>query len=366
MLVSRLFAFLILLAAIGWIGSGVLGRTDERADAALAPAEQAAAPEVRFQVAAIEARAEQHARSIVLSGATQADTRASAVARGSGIVVELNVKRGARVEKGDVLAVLSDEAREAQVAEATARLEQRRTELKAKLRLIERGVSPALDKPQLEADIRTAEAALAQAEAEQRRGVVTAPISGTVSAVPVSQGQALQAGATVAEVIALDPMLAVFEVAERQLAGLEIGDEATVTLVTGQTVTGRVRFISPTAAEQTRTYRVDVEIDNADGKIVDGVTAQVALRLAPAEAVRIPRSALTFSTEGKLSVRTVDGEGRVGSVPIQIAEDARDTVWVAGPPDGARIIVQGQDFVKDGQIVDVVAQPSPASVVSRK
>ncbi|MYZ50119.1 efflux RND transporter periplasmic adaptor subunit [Propylenella binzhouense] len=364
MLASRLIAFVILVAAIGWIGSGMLGRQDERADAAVAPAQEAEHAEPRFQVATMEAQAGDHARTIVLSGRTEADSRASAVARGNGIIVDLKVARGQQVEKGAVLAVLSDEAREAQVAEAKARLEQRRTELKAKLRLIERGISPSLDKPQLEADIRAAEAALAQAEAEQRRGTVTAPIAGTVSSVPVSTGQALQAGATVAEVIALDPMLAVAEVAERQLAGIEVGDEATVRLVTGQTVPGRVRFISPTASAETRTYRVDVEVPNRDGAIPDGITAEVELKLAPVNSVRVPRSALTFSAEGRLSIRTVDADGRVSSVPVAIVEDARDTVWVAGPQDGSRIVVQGQDFVKDGQVVDVVQQPA-ANLLSR-
>src|SRR5918993_169710 len=85
------------------------------------------------------------------------------------------------------------------------------------------------------------------------------------------------------------------------------------------------------------------------------VRAQVELKLAPAEAVRLPRSVLTFSTEGQLSVRTVGSDGIVASVPVTIIEDGGDQIWVAGPDGGARIIVQGQDFVKDGQRVEAVA-----------
>ena len=102
------------------------------------------------------------------------------------------------------------------------------------------------------------------AEAERERGTVRAPIAGVVSAVPVTTGQALQPNAMVAEVIALDPMLAVVEVAERQLGGIKVGDRAVVHLVTGAAAEGTVRFISPTASKQTRTYRVDVELPNAD------------------------------------------------------------------------------------------------------
>ncbi len=48
----------------------------------------------------------------------------------------------------------------------------------------------------------------------------------------------------VAEVIALDPMLAVAEVAERQLGQIKVGETAEVRLVTGQTAEGKVRYVS--------------------------------------------------------------------------------------------------------------------------
>jgi multidrug efflux system membrane fusion protein len=191
---------------------------------------------------------------------------------------------------------------------------------------------------------------------------VRAPISGVVSDVPVTAGQAMQLNTVVANVVALDPMLAVIEVAERQLAGVHVGDRAHVKLVTGGDAEGTVRFISPTASEQTRTYRVDVELDNASGAIPDGITCQVVLQLAPVDAVRIPRSALTFTAEGELGVRTVSSDGVVATVPVAIVEDARDEVWVAGPSSGVRVIVQGQDFVKDGQVVDAVAAEASALI----
>ena len=167
-------------------------------------------------------------------------------------------------------------------------------------------------------------------------------------------GQALQVGANVAEIIALDPMLAVVEVAERQLAGVNVGDSAQVRLVTGRTTQGQIRFISRKASEQTRTYRVEVGIDNRDGTIPDGVTAEVVLRFAPGPASRIPRSALTFSGEGKLGVRAVDGAGKVAFVPVSIVEDGQTALWVSGLTEDLRVIVQGQDFVKEGERVEAV------------
>ena len=195
------------------------------------------------------------------------------------------------------------------------------------------------------------------AEAERDRGVVRAPWSGVVHDVPVEVGQAAFsfAGREIATIVAFDPMLAVVEVAERKLAGIKLGDVAEVRLVTGETASGKVRFVAKTASQTTRTYRVEVELPNADGAIPDGITAEVSIPLAPVPATRVPRSALTFSSAGDLGVRTVSEEGTVGFVAIAVVEDEQTFMWVAGIPDGARVIVQGQDFVREGQKVEAVA-----------
>ena len=354
---SRIAAVILVITAAIWIGSGVIGRSDrEKAGAEVsesvgAPAEARAL----FKVSVFPVKLESHAPSLLLSGRTEADKRASAIARTAGLIVDLKVRRGTMVKAGQTIAVLSDEARKAQMSQANARLEQRQTELRARLKLIEQGVYPAINQPLLEAELRAAEAAVAQARAENQKGTVVAPISGMVNTVPVQTGQALQPGAVVAEIVSLDPMLAVIEVGERQLSGLKLGDLAEVRLVTGERASGVIRFISRSASPLTRTYRVDIEIPNAAATIADGITCSVTLRLAQMPAARLPRSALTFSDEGRLAVRFVDADDKVVAAPVSIIEDALEHVWLGGIPDGARVIVQGQDFVKEGERVEPVA-----------
>lgn len=350
---SRIAAGVIVLAAVGWIASGSLGK-DQRHEGQQTAVLRAETQTPRFKVAVMPVQVEAHARRITLSGRTEADKRATAMARAAGIIVDLKVKRGSVVKTGDVIAVLSDEAREAQVAQASARLTQRRQELGARLRLIEQGNMAALQRPQLEAEMKAAEAILAQAEAERGKGQVLAPISGVVNDVPVEVGQALQSGANIAEVIALDPMLAVIEIAERQLGGVKVGDRAEARLVTGEKASGTVRFVSKKASPQTRTYRVEIGIENGKGAIPDGVTCEVDLLLAAVPAARVPRSALTFSSEGKLGVRIAGDGNKVAFVPVTVVEDALEQLWLGGVADGAKVIVQGQDFVKEGEVVETV------------
>jgi multidrug efflux system membrane fusion protein len=158
-------------------------------------------------------------------------------------------------------------------------------------------------------------------------------------------------------------MLAVVEVSERRLAGIKVGDAAEVRLVTGETVRGKIRFVAKTASPTTRTYRIEILLPNADGAIPDGITAEVTIPLAPIAATSVPRSALTFSSNGDLGVRIVDQSGTVGFVPVKVVEDGETAMWVDGIADGSRVIVQGQDFVREGQHVE--ATPTADQAASR-
>jgi membrane fusion protein, multidrug efflux system len=353
---SRITAVGLVAAAALWIASGHF-LPHESAESRAAIRTGDADVEKLFRVAVAETHIVPHSRKLLLSGRTEADKRVTVMARTGGILTELRVRRGSVVETGDILAVLSDDAREAQVEQARSRFVQRKTELEAKSKLIASGAIPRLEGVNLDAQLKAAEAALAVAEAELNRGVVRAPWSGVVSDVAVEVGRAALSfmGADLLTIVAPDPMLAVVEVAERKLGGIKQGETAKVRLVSGDTASGRIRFVSKTASQTTRTYRVEIEMPNADGHIPDGITAEVSIPLAPVEAARVPRSALTFSSAGDIGVRTVDADGIVQFMPVMIFEDEQTFMWVSGLADGTRVIVQGQDFVREGQKVEAVA-----------
>lgn len=353
---SRITALGLVAAAVLWIASGhLLPHESAESSAAITPKEEAKKP---FRVAVIETSLVPHVRNLVLSGRTEADKRVTLTARTGGVLTELKVRRGSAVKKGDVVAVLSDDAREAQVVQARSLVTQRQAELDAKRKLIATGAMPRLDLVSLEASLDAAKAALAAAETERERGVIRAPWDGTISDLSVEVGKAAFsfAGADLMTLVSLDPMLAVAEVSERKLSGIKVGDMADVRLVTGETARGRIRFVSKTASATTRTYRIEVELPNAGGHIPDGITAEVSVPLAPQLATRVPRSALTIASNGDIGVRTVNKQGVVAFVPVSVVEDEQSLMWLGGIDDGARVIVQGQDFVREGQTVEAVME----------
>jgi multidrug efflux system membrane fusion protein len=352
---SRVIAVVLVVAAVAWIASRNVGplAEEEAVHEPAPPAEQAAQIPVQ-RVGVVSAGIERHQQQIVLSCVTQADRRAKAVARGGGVITELKVKRGSIVAANETIATISDEGRQAAVRQAQALLDQRLAEYEANKRLIDQGNAPRNQLPALEAAVAAARAAVATAQAESDRASVNSPIGGVVDVVPLQVGQAVQAGSEIATIVDPDPMLAVGAVSESRRGSIKVDQAATVRFIDGSKVEGKVSFVGLSADKATRTYPVEAVMANPDATIADGVTCEMAVALEPIMATAVPRSALVFADDGRLGVRTVDTQQRAVFVPVELVDDGREVVWVTGLPATTRLIVVGQDFVKDGDQVEAV------------
>jgi multidrug efflux system membrane fusion protein len=360
---SRLIAVALVVGAAVWVLTGHSGEPAASDDTEAAAAE-ATVPVQRVGVAM--ATPEQHARQVVLSCTTRADHRASAVARGAGVLIELSVTRGSKVKANDPIATISDEGRASAVAQAQANLDQVQQDYEVKKRLIDRGDVSRNTLAVLESSVAAAKAALATAQAESERSTIRAPIDGEVDSVPVQVGQAVQIGTDIAEIVDPDPMLAVGNISEARRNSLEKGQTAEVRFIDGTRVSGNVDFVSLSADKATRTYPVEVRMANPNSAIADGVTCEMTVTLDSTEATAIPRSALIFSDEGHLGVRIADSASTVQFLPVDLVDDARDVVWVTGIDNASRVIVVGQDFVKDGDTVEAVSAAEAEAPASAK
>ncbi len=348
---SRLIAAALVILAAVWIISGRFAEQPTESATGLAATEVQAPP---ARVSVSTATPVPHQRQVVLSCTTRADHKASAVARGSGVITELNATRGQKVHANDVIAKISDEGRAATVAQAEAALDQAKLDYDTKTKLIASGDVSRNTEAALQAAVASAEAAVAAAKAEADRSLVHAPIDGVINTVPVQLGQAVQIGTEIASVVEPDPMLAVGAISEARRIQVSAGQPASVRFIDGKTINAVVSFVSLSAETATRTYPVEAKIDNADGAIADGVTCEMTVTLPAETATPVPRSALVFSDEGQLGVRAADKDNKVRFIPLGLVDDGRDTVWVSGIDAPINLIVVGQDFVKDGDTVEAV------------
>ncbi len=196
--------------------------------------------------------------------------------------------------------------------------------------------------------IQGAQAAVAAAQKEIDRLAITAPFAGLLESDTTELGALLQPGSLCATIIQLDPIKLVGFVPETEVDKVDPGATAGARLATGREVLGEVTFLSRSADPQTRTFRVEVQVPNADLAIRDGQTVEIGIQAEGRSAHLIPQSALTLDDEGALGVRTVGEDQLAGFVPVTVLRDTTEGIYVSGLPERADIIVVGQEFVTDG------------------
>ncbi|WP_367717463.1 efflux RND transporter periplasmic adaptor subunit [Nitratireductor sp. GISD-1A_MAKvit] len=273
-----------------------------------------------------------HARTIYISGRTAADKRSALALRASGVVSELPVSKGQQVRAGDLILRLETEGKEAAVETARQVLVQREAEAKAAERLAKSGNLARLQLDSARSALASARSQLEAAEAELSRITVSAPFDGIIDKVDIELGSSAMQGQEIVTLIKLDPVIAVGEVSEHDLGAVNVGDEALIRLVNGNSVRGKVRFISREASDQTRTFRIEVAIPNPESTIPAGMTAEIAVRSEAVEAVALPRSVVTLNGRGQLGVRAVDDDSRVVFYPIDLVDDTPRALFLAGIP----------------------------------
>lgn len=294
---------------------------------------------------------------LIIRGRTFSDKQVLIRAETAGLVEKLPVEKGDFVEKGTALCIIESGAREASLIEARAALAQAEADYDAAQKLVKRGHVAELKVMQNRAQRDAARAALKRIELDVRRTKITAPFSGYVEELPSKVGSFLNVGGHCATLVSLDPLLVVGAVRENDIGKLKPGMNANALLVTGHKVSGKINFIAANAEENTRTFKIEIEIDNPDGDLKSGVTADIIILLEPQNAMLLPPNILTLNDKGQVGVRMVGSDKHVIFQPVKILSEESDGIWIEAL-EGADIITVGQDFVKPGQKVIPVADPN--------
>ena len=184
---------------------------------------------------------------------------------------------------------------------------------------------------------------------ELNRTEVKAPFSGFIEQI-VKPGNFLERGQVCATIIQLNPIIFVAEVPEFNINKVETGQAVDIRLVTGEFINGKLTFVSKSASPSTRTFKVESQIENKNGLVRDGITAEMTIKTKLVMAHKSSPSILLLNDEGKIGIRSVENDV-VKFHNITILEDSESGLWITGIPKELELIVQGQGFVEDGQKV---------------
>ena len=364
----RIAALLVMIAAGAWIatgefasvGSQTQAHADTSAQAAEAPAAEPEVTRLVRTVAGMVPEFQDHIRKIRLSGATQPDKRAVLAARADGVVYTLTLTKGAAVSEGTVVMTLEGPETVARETIAEIALAQREREFAVAERLFASGNTPEIEVTGARSARDAAKAELMLARASVDRLELKAPFSGVVDQVGIELGEWVQTGAPIATILSLDPIVVRAEVSELDIGHVTPGAKALIKLVNGTELTGAVRFVAREASPETRTFPVEISLPNPGETIPAGMTTEVVLFAEAVRAVTVPKSVITLSPDGQIGVRVAGSDNIARFAAVGIIDDTDAGLIVTGVPEGVRIIVAGQDLVRDGDPV-IVADATKAS-----
>lgn len=349
----------VIAIGVGWALSGTVLQAPASLEEATAPAPAATNANQEFIVRARRLKAEPRALEVVARGRTAAIRTVDIKAEVNARVVEIPVQKGARVREGDVLLRLSTDDRQARLDEAKALLRQRELEFNANRQLNEKGFRPDTKVAESAAQLDAARARVKLMEVELARLVIRAPFAGVIETRAVEVGSYVAPGSPLLTLVDEDPFLVIGQVSERDVQHLAKDKPVIVRLAeTGAVLEGRVRFIASTADQQTRTFRIEAQVPNPERQLRDGLTAEIRIPYDNAPAHFLTPAVLSLNNQGRLGVRTLEGDDTVRFMPVEIVGETTTGVWVAGLPAEVTVITVGQENVVDGQKVKAVVEGS--------
>ena len=344
-----------------WVVSGQFDGNEETEQAT---AETAVTMASRNAVRVRTQSAEEVMRTIVVNGKTAPARITHLAAETDGRVEYVGAERGASLKTGDLIVRLDERDRSARLVQAEATVRQREVEYAARERLKSESYVSEAQLQEAIALLETARAELTRAQLDLRYMAVRAPFAGALQARHVEVGDFVKRGDPIATYVDNRTIIVSANVSEFDTKYVHVDETAEARLATGETVRGRIRYVAPVADEATRTFTVELEVANADGKLRAGGTAELSIPAQTVLAHRVSPSLLTLDDAGNVGVKIINDSGEVEFVVADIALSSSDGVWLAGLPPTATIITVGQGYVASGAVVDAVPESDAETAVA--
>ena len=290
--------------------------------------------------------------------------------RVGGKLIKRQAELGQHVKAGQVLAQLDPqdyrlaaEAARAQVSAASTNRNLAAADFKRYQALKDQNFISGAELERREANLKAAQAQLEQAQSQlavqgNQTGyaVLTADVSGVVTAIDAEPGQVVAAGAPVLRIAADGARDVVFSVPEDKVAGIKVGAPVRIRVWAQNTeLPGKVREVAASSDPVTRTYQVKVSIDAKEPPPL-GATVYVTTEssVVGAPVIKLPTSALR--REGQATAVWVldNASMTVRSQVIQVATaDGNEVVVAAGLQPGMLVVSAGVHVLSPGQKVTI-------------
>lgn len=264
-------------------------------------------------------------------------------------IKQILVDVGAHVKAGQRLVVLDN----VNIDQLKVRLENSRRELERARKLLEIGAGTQQQVDNLQAELDAAERNYTNMV---ENTVLTAPISGVVTARNYDPGD-MTGQLPILTVEQIHPVKVIVNVSETDFAKVTRNMPVRITLDTypGREFTGRVHLVHPKVDPQSRTFTVEITIDNAGEEVLPGMFARVEHGYGSAERVVVPdRAVVKMPGSGNKYVYVYHG-GTVSYNQVELGRRLDDAYEIiSGVADGDTVVITGQNRLSDGARVQII------------
>ena len=316
-------------------------------------------------VTVVEVVSQEFKHFVELQGTISTDQNLLIYPEVAGTIINMHVREGQQVSKGQLLATIDNGGLDSQLAQMKTQLDLAKTTYERQERLWEQNIGSEIQYLQAKTNYESQKNMVDQLENQLGKFSLRAPFSGIIDDIIKEEGTVVAPGGPGSEVfriINLSSMYVEVLAPETYLPSIVTGKEAQVFFpVLGETVVSEVKETGNYIDPNNRSYRVKIPVPNSSEKIKPNLTARVKINdYTSADAVLIPQSVISENASGDQYVYVVkESESDVTEVNRRIIETGLSQDGLvevtSGLSAGMSVVVEGARSVRDGQDVKVLA-----------
>ena len=277
-------------------------------------------------------------------------------------IKEILVDEGYNVSKGQTVAILDDvniTSYELQVANAEANLANVKQNYDRAKKLLEIGGGTQQNVDQMQLQLTNAENTLASAQRTlknvKENTVLVSPISGVVTARNYDPGD-MTGALPIVTVAQVNPVKIIINIPESELSKIYKGMPASITFDTygDEEFEGKITMVSPTVDTNSKTFGVEIGLQNKEGKVLPGMFGRVKLALGQANHVVVPDRAIVKQPGSANQYVYVYHNGNVSYNKVELGQRLGNSYeLLSGVNPGDTVVVTGQTKLADGVAVEI-------------
>lgn len=321
-------------------------------------------------VAEVVAQRREFADQIRVLGVARGRRSVNITSNTTQLVTQVMFSDGQAVAAGTPLVELQAREEDADLIRTRAQLENAQREYDRYRILAERGVAPRVMAETAETALKTAQAAVAAAEARRGDRILRAPFAGVLGLTSVTPGTLISPGSVITTLDDISGVRVDFPLPERYLGVLPVGAPLTATTdaFPGEEFNGRIALLDTRVNEQTRAIIARAEFTNPGNRIRPGMMMRVAVQQGRRQSLAVPEAAVQYEGQGAFVYRIARGEKGSTAQRVEVQTGAVEGGYVeivSGLANNDHIVASGLNRIQPGAPVTVEGEAAQGRAPSK-